>query len=81
MSATAEPVPPTLESFGLPECTPHLIAKLRNMPPERLAKIRDREYPEAPAACAHPDALACDGCPPEHLQRHIERLDIQKADQ
>lgn len=31
-----------METFGLPECTPHLQAKLRNMPPELLAQIRTR---------------------------------------
>jgi hypothetical protein len=35
------PDPPatSAETFGLPPCTPHLIAKLRNMTPERLAQI------------------------------------------
>lgn len=33
------PAAPTTETFGLSSCTPHLIAKLRNMSPELLAQI------------------------------------------
>jgi hypothetical protein len=28
------------ETFGLPDCDAHLIAKLRNMDPDQLATIR-----------------------------------------
>lgn len=33
------PGSPSTETFGLPPCTPRLIAKLRNMPPELRAQI------------------------------------------
>lgn len=36
------PAAPSTESFGLPEAVPHLIAKLRNLPPELLAAIQNR---------------------------------------
>lgn len=42
MTATATPITTTsTETFGLPPEAAHLIAKLRNMPPEQLAQIRN----------------------------------------
>lgn len=39
MSAIAESPPPEAETFGLPTCDTHLIAKLRNMDPDLRAAI------------------------------------------
>ena len=36
-------LPPNLETFGLPPCDTHLIAKLRNMPADLLATITGKE--------------------------------------
>lgn len=47
MNATAATValsaPPSNESFGLPACDTHLIAKLRRMDPALLATITTKE--------------------------------------
>jgi len=37
--------PEQTETFGLPDCDQHLIAKLRNMDPELLATIRGKGKP------------------------------------
>lgn len=38
-AAVALSVPPSSETFGLPECDEHLIAKLRRLDPQLLATI------------------------------------------
>ena len=44
MNATAAlTVAVSEETFGLPPEAAHLIAKLRNMPPEQLATITEKE--------------------------------------
>jgi len=40
---TAEALPPSTETFGLPVCDTHLIAKLRRMDPALLATITAKE--------------------------------------
>jgi hypothetical protein len=42
-AAAALTATPSTETFGLPPQAEHLIAKLRNMPPELLALITNTE--------------------------------------
>jgi hypothetical protein len=44
-ATTALSAPPRTETFGLPPCDEHLIAKLRNMPADLLATITRKETP------------------------------------
>lgn len=39
-------LPESTETFGLPPCDTHLIAKLRNMPADLLATITGKEDPK-----------------------------------